>query len=241
MIHPSYPSKELLLKILTEASERDFSVGKTQLVKFLYLVEVEYFRITRQRLTDLRWLFYHYGPYALELEDILAHSEFHKEQFATQSERDFIRFRVAEQVRGYKTSLDARVTLLIKKIVGRWKDKPLAELLDYVYFETEPMVSVTKRGEVLDFSTIKPESETEKVIPLKASKATERKVAELRARMKPFLESIGEQRATEPKSSTDYLAAISAWAEEEGIGPSIPPELIVHLTKPQADSADEGN
>ncbi|MEX1276915.1 MAG: type II toxin-antitoxin system antitoxin SocA domain-containing protein [Bacteroidota bacterium] len=208
-----------MLHILTEASERDFSIGKTQLVKFLYLTEVEYFRITRQRLTDLRWLFYHYGPYALELEDILAHPEFHKEQFTTQSERDFIRFRVAERVRGYKSSLDAKVTLIIKRIVGQWKDKPLPELLDYVYFETEPMQEVKKRGDVLDFSTIRPESETERVIPLKASKATERKVAELRGRMKPFLESIGEQRAKEPESSADYLAAISAWAEEEGISP----------------------
>ena len=35
-------------------------------------------------------------------------------------------------------------------------------------------------------------NDAEKVIPLKASKATERKVAELRERIRPFLESMGE-------------------------------------------------
>src|SRR5438128_139789 len=163
----AHTSKEILLQILDEAEGRKTHLGKTQLVKFLYLTEVEYYRINRQRLTDLHWLFYHYGPYALELEDILSQPEFEQERFTTQNENEFIRFRVAEQIRGYKTSLGPKVTLIVKRIVGQWRERPLHELLDYVYFETEPMQSVKKRGDVLDFSTIKPESEAEKVIPLK--------------------------------------------------------------------------
>lgn len=241
MNRPPHTPKELFLQILAEAADRNASIGKTHLVKFLYLVEVEYFRLARQRLTDVQWLFYYYGPYALELEEVLAQPEFEKTEFTTQNGKEFVRYRVAEQVRDYKTSLDARLTLMIKRIVGDWKDKSLPELLDYVYFETEPMQAVKKRGDVLDFSTIKPESEIEKVIPLKASRATEKKVAELRVRMRPFLEAMGEAHLNEPEYSKDYIAAMRAWAEEEGKSPVATPQLSVHLSMPQADSADQGN
>ena len=104
-------SKDILLQILIEASDRNISIGKTQLVKMLYLVEVEYYRVARERLTVLKWLFYHYGPYALELEEILAHPEFAQEQFKTQEEKDFIRFRVAEQRIPYGWKVDAKIRI----------------------------------------------------------------------------------------------------------------------------------
>lgn len=40
--------KELLLQILIEASAKNTTVGKTQLVKLLYLTEVEYYRVAGQ-------------------------------------------------------------------------------------------------------------------------------------------------------------------------------------------------
>jgi hypothetical protein len=36
----------------------------------------------------------------------------------------------------------------------------LNDILDYVYFDTEPMINVSKRGEALDFSHVRPISET---------------------------------------------------------------------------------
>lgn len=236
-----YSTKDILLQVLSEASDRNVSFGKTQLVKILYLVEVEYFRTTGQRLTDLKWMFYHYGPYALELEDVLAQPEFEKVETKTQNDRDFIRFRVTERAMPYGWRLDPKISLLIKRIVGEWKDKPLAELLDYVYFETEPMLAVKQRGEVLDFATVKGESQVAAVIPLKASKEAEKKVAELRVRIRSFLEVMGETRQAESVSSSDYVNALKAWDEEENPSIAVPPNLTVRITKPASDSANEGN
>lgn len=235
-----YSAKEIALQILNEAADRGTSLGKTQLVKLLYLAEVQYYKATQQRLTALEWIFYHYGPYAFELESVLSGPEFEKTQIKTEDEKDFIRYTVAERALAYKTSLEPKITLLIKKIVGEWKEKPLPELLDYVYFETEPMQVVKRRGDPLDFTTVKPADELTKVIPMKASKEAEKKVAELRARMQGFLESVAEARPNEASVLPEYIEAIKAWEEEERPDIIVPPNLVVQITTSSKDSADQG-
>jgi hypothetical protein len=223
-----------LLQILEESSIQHTSFGKTQLVKLLYLTEVEYYRNYNERLTDLEWLFYHYGPYALAIDDILNESDFAQTKVKTKNEKEFILFKVAEGLSRYKSEVGTKVSLIIKKIVGQWKDKSLEELLDYVYFETEPMEAVEKRGDVLDFTTIKKEID-QIVIPLKASKETEQKVAELRKRIAPTLKRLSEQRITERHEGKEYQEAIEAWDEEE----QVDAESLRHLKiiiKPQNNS-----
>lgn len=236
-----YQAKEIILQIFREASERNVTLGKTQLVKLLYLAEVENYRENGVRLTNLSWLFYHYGPYAFELESILSEPEFEKVEKKTQKENDFILYKVAEPLLSYGQGVEAKVSLLIKKIIGEWKDKPLEELLDFVYFETEPMQNVKKRGDTLDFDTIKPVNETAQVIPLKASRQTEKKVAELRTRIEPFLRAMSEAQMKEPDQSDDYTEALKAWDEEESGALIIPVNFVVHINSPSTDSADEGN
>jgi len=51
--------------------------------------------------------------------------------------------------------LDREQELAVNKII-RFVKSPLNEILDYVYFETEPMINASRRMEKLDFSTIPP-------------------------------------------------------------------------------------
>ncbi|GEM_PF-1033530 len=236
-----YPTKTILLQILQECHNRGVSIGKTQLVKYLYLAEVEYYRNTGQRLTDLQWLFYHYGPYALELENILREPEFETIQNTIEQGKTFIRFKVAEIDRSYLPTVEAKLSLLVKKIVTQWKDTPLNKLLDYVYFETEPMEAVKQLGDLLDFNTIEQENELQKVIPLKASKETETKVALLRERIKPFLQSMGETPIPEPINSEEYVAAIQAWNEEAQEPLLVPQNFRVTIKQPVDTSAEQGS
>jgi hypothetical protein len=231
-------AKDILLQILNEASAKSISLGKTHLVKILYLTEVEYYRQQMERLTSLRWLFYHFGPYAIELETILADREFEKTEIKTQTDKDFILFKVNESKSEYKPKVDSKLSLLIKKIVGQWGNKSLEELLDYVYFETEPMESVKQRGDVLDFDTIKPQAESPKIIPLKASREAEKKVAELRARIAPFFASMSNRGEDDQPRSEDYYQALEAWSEEENPELKIPPGMIVTI-KPPFDSSEK--
>jgi hypothetical protein len=43
--------------------------------------------------------------------------------------------------------------MTFRHIVDQWADRRLGEMLDYVYFYTEPMETV-QRGEPLDFSRV---------------------------------------------------------------------------------------
>ena len=223
-------TRDILLSILSEAQSKNLSVGKTQLVKYLYLTEVEHCRETGSRLTDLEWTFYHFGPYAFELETILNEKIFNREEIKVSAEKSFKKFTVAEPMKHYSDLVDARTSLIIKRVIGAWGPKPLQDLLDYVYFETEPMQTVVRRGQNLDFSTIK-EDESAAIIPLKASKDAEKKIASLRDRFSKRLSELSEVRPTEEHLTDEYRQALEAWEEEEGITPLDYSKIQVTVTK----------
>ncbi|MCL5957820.1 MAG: Panacea domain-containing protein [Chloroflexi bacterium] len=62
---------DLIRYILLRVREEEGNLGKTKLIKLLYLVDVEYYRRYEKTLTGLQWRFHHYGPYAAELEPLL--------------------------------------------------------------------------------------------------------------------------------------------------------------------------
>jgi hypothetical protein len=229
-------AKDILLQILLEAKDRNLSLGKTQLIKLLYLVEVEYYRQTGERLTSLQWVFHLYGPYSHELEDILAERVFEKEELKTASERDFINFRIAEPVRSYRSFVNPKLSLTVKRVVGMWGSRSLSDLLDYVYFQTEPMQKVKGRGDRLDFQSIDREPQ-EPIYPLSATQDARRKVEELRERVKASLQAFAATHPIHLHHDIDELQAIEEWdspPEKAGL-----PEITVKLSSssPNANNA----
>jgi hypothetical protein len=237
-----YLTKDVLIQVLSEAAEKGKTLGKTRLIKFLYLTEVEYCREIGERLTDLKWLFYRYGPYAFELESILAEREFQRVEIKTPSDQDATLFRIAEQLVPFSRKVDTKLSLIIKMIVGHWIDKTFAELLDYVYFQTEPMLAVDKRGQILDFTTVKKESQS-LVVPLKASSDTQLRVAELRKRIGATLKRLAEQRASGREIGKEYHTAMGAW--EQDLDKEFDPETLKRIsltvTRPANDTGKQGN
>lgn len=232
--------KRILLQILQESAGKGIPIGKTHLVKLLYLTEVEVFRETRQRLTQLNWVFYLYGPYAYELENILKEPEFQKESVKTSSEKDFVRFTIAEPSTVYGSFVDAKTSLLIKKIVGQWASKPLSELLDYVYFQTEPMQHVKHRGEKLDFNTIQATSDERVVIPMTASSSANERIKALRSRLQSFFETMGQTSTPQESINPDYNNALTEW-EEENHTATLPSNLTITITNSSDSSDKKGN
>jgi hypothetical protein len=57
---------------------------------------VEHYRETGERLTNLEWKFYHYGPYAFELEKILDGPEFQVRKVQNDDEIEFIGYAIKE-------------------------------------------------------------------------------------------------------------------------------------------------
>jgi hypothetical protein len=146
-------STELVDLILERVeTERMFPPQMTRLVKLLYLAEVEFYRRTQKRLTDLDWKFYHFGPYPPSLRTSLGDPNI--EAVALTGGRvakHFIRELAGEQ----RKKVDSVVAAVVSDVVHQWGDADLNRVLDYVYFETEPM-QAANRGDYLDFTVVKP-------------------------------------------------------------------------------------
>lgn len=147
-------AKEVLWELLCSAQQMHLKVGKTQLVKMLYLAEVEYVKATGNRLTSLEWIFYHHGPYCFELEKILSNGEIEREERTTkEGKKYFLYFFDPTKLRSQKVSVDPLAKTVIQNIVKTWGRKPLKQLVDHVYLHTDPMRNAVMRGEPLKFSS----------------------------------------------------------------------------------------
>jgi predicted ribosome quality control (RQC) complex YloA/Tae2 family protein len=142
-------------------SEKGAAVSKTKLLKLLYLCEVEFFRVYKQRLTPLDWKFYHLGPWARSYDDLLTGLVANQHLIETTVEGldyDTTLYRVLipqQKLRDLFSS--AKEAFTVEHVLNRWVKAPTPELLNHVYFHTEPMLEA-HRGEQLNFNTIQPES-----------------------------------------------------------------------------------
>jgi hypothetical protein len=155
---------------------------KTQLVKLAYLVEVEYYRIKRERLTGAQWIFFHYGPYSHEFgnpEDTM--------QIGTsQKGRALKTISVSEEGSDMAT-YDGATRSIIDQVYRDWGCASLNRLLDHVYFQSEPMIQAQRRREVLEFETI---PEVKEMKPLKIDS---NKLAEIRKRLQKRVKELEEE------------------------------------------------
>ncbi|MGA7793478.1 MAG: type II toxin-antitoxin system antitoxin SocA domain-containing protein [Candidatus Acidiferrales bacterium] len=177
----------------------------TRLVKLMYLTELEYFRLRHERLTDLDWTFYLFGPYPMSLRSFLGEPEIESKEWRSGKTSKSI-------VRGEDIFMKAKAELdleaIIKRVVKTWGDADLNQLLDYVYFETEPMQNA-KRGDLLDFSSVAADVAKKLQVNLDRAKLSEikKKVSE---RAKAYAQL--RQASSPPLDLAENLAI---WDEEE--------------------------
>ncbi len=153
-------TEKLILAIVSYISERGGAVSKTKLLKLLYLCEVEFFRAYRQRLTSFDWKFYHLGPWAPSYDDVLTELVTNKQLIETTVEGlefDTTLYRVLVPDPKLRTLFpSAKEAFTVEHVLNRWIKVPTPELLNYVYFHTEPMLEA-HRGGYLNFDTIQPD------------------------------------------------------------------------------------
>jgi len=151
---------KLILAIVSYVQSKGGYINKTKLVKFLYLIDLEFYRKHKKLLTGLNWIFYKFGPYSFQFEDIyseLAQGDLNIDK-RTGFEYDADILSMKKNYELNELIPDPDISLLIRKTIAPWANEPLNKLLDYVYFETEPMENVKKR-QPLDFSTVSPEED----------------------------------------------------------------------------------
>jgi uncharacterized phage-associated protein len=185
--------------------QKSFLPQITRLVKLMYIAEIEYFRQRRERLTDLDWRFYLYGPYPMSLNGILGEQEIETHEWKTGKTSKHI---VRDEEMFMRATADTTIEVIIKNIVKDWGDADLNQLLDYVYFETEPMQNA-KRGDALDFSTVEPSISKKIQISL-----DQEKLSKLRKHLAERAKAYGELR--QPSTPTSELSSnLEIWDEDE--------------------------
>jgi len=175
--------KNAVFYILEQAQNQQIPIGKTRLIKLLYLLDIKNYQSFQRIFTELDWIFYKYGPYSFEIEKFLEKNGIIEEDIPIGGAKFFINLRKEfdEDIR-----LDIETKATIEKLIVNWGTADLNELLDYVYFETEPMFNV-KYKQKLDFSKVKRRPEEKKI---ELSSKTKEKLEDLGKRFKEQLEKI---------------------------------------------------
>jgi hypothetical protein len=149
------------LNILIEAivfyvKGRGGFITKTKLLKLLYLFDVEYFRLHRETYTGFNWRFYHLGPWTAEYDpllDSLVEQNALVRNYSSRPDYDTQFFEPSREISINEALPQLKDEFILKTILDNWGDKRTGEILDYVYFETEPMIN-GQRNEPLDFELI---------------------------------------------------------------------------------------
>lgn len=147
---------KLISAIVSYVNDRDSYVSKTKLLKLLYLFDVEYYRIHRSTYTGFNWKYYHLGPWTAEydgvLEGLLANQILTMRR-SSDPGYDTEFYRSPEHVDVSQLFSSYKDESILKNILYTWGEKATPEILDYVYFQTEPMQH-GERNEPLDFRRI---------------------------------------------------------------------------------------
>jgi hypothetical protein len=146
----------LVSAILTRVHEREGYVTKTKLFKYLYLIDVEWFRNKQALFTGFDWIFYHYGPWSTDCESLYAElkkGDYIRVKLGSRPDLDTEFVQSTEPVELEKVIDDFRMEGVVRTIIDTWADRQLGDMLDFVYFRTEPMEGA-ERGKSLDFSKI---------------------------------------------------------------------------------------
>jgi hypothetical protein len=214
------PTTELITYIVSELRERGLNVTKTALVKFLYLADVESVRMGMPRITSLSWVLYRYGPYAFEIDDAISHIEGQGIDELTGISA------LGRFYKGYRPSGTEAPQIppedrgILLRVLDRWGGESLDAILDYVYFETEPMREA-EWMKLLDFGSVKQRYAPVRLPEWLARKAS-REDAERLAGLKRALwekvrkrSMIAVEASPPPRFDSVYLEGMKASDEQE--------------------------
>ena len=181
----------IIKQIIKSSKEQEIPIpAKTRLIKLLHLIEIEHYKHIQKRLTDLQWQFYHYGPYAPEIEHILGSPDIEEITFTLRDGRKGSHYDFTDDEG--QTKFPSELKRLIDYIVKDWGEIDLNKLLDHVYFETEPMINA-KRGQLLDFTTVQPWVPSEKT---KTVRIAAKKLSALREKYIAHIKEMSQRKPT---------------------------------------------
>ena len=131
-------------------------ITKTQLMKLIFLADVESVKFTNTQISDIKWIFHHYGPYDEKLDKrlraLVKEGLISVEQKNKKSKPEEIYFLY--KFTGKKLQSDFGVVKkdIIDTIISQFGSFTLDSLLKYVY-NSDP-VKQTEKGNHFDLVEI---------------------------------------------------------------------------------------
>lgn len=117
-------------------------ITKTQLVKYIYLADLYSVKWTGEKLTDLDWYYYKFGPWHEDIDRALFSLEEKEIVQVSSGESNLI--NMGEALNEIDSlNLPTSLVLMLENIKKEWSSSNTKELLDYVY-QTAPMIEVQK-------------------------------------------------------------------------------------------------
>jgi hypothetical protein len=141
--------------IVSFIGEQGGWVTKTKLLKILYLFDVEYFRSNRKTYTGFEWKFLHLGPWTSEFDPILDDVVSRGILSESLGRYETLFYRAACVTELSAMKLTVNDDLMLRRLLRQWGNADTGDILDFVYFNTEPMLTGV-RSQALDFSAIQP-------------------------------------------------------------------------------------
>lgn len=206
---------ETLLKFILltngENSIHERSLCKTNLIKYLYLADLEYAALNHgETYTGIDWRFLNFGPWSSEaattIDDVISHepgiqSHVFKPSGA-QQERECYSYSDAPTLASVELDLPSAITLKLRSHIHRNKNN-LNTLLQDVY-NTQPMLC-GKPGNTLDFHVVAQENKaTYQTAPL-STEAPDKKISKKKlAAARKKVADLFEQRKSRKKEIPVY-------------------------------------
>ncbi len=147
---------QLIVAVVSYVTEHGGYITKTKLLKLLYLFDVEFYRARGKTFTEFQWKYFHLGPWTREFDPLLDGLLSNGDLIENTSERSEFEtkfLRSSEPVDLRKPFDNYGDEAILKFILDTWGPSTTGEILDHVYFRTEPMEHGV-RNENLDFSTV---------------------------------------------------------------------------------------
>jgi len=142
--------KSIVLYLVDQLRDNDSPISTIRIIKFLYLLDLEYYNRHYETFTGIDWVHYKYGPYFYSWPTIVNEIGYRLSVEEVTTERgDGFTYKVDEP---YK--IDDKVSFgvqsMINRIVKQWGDENLEEILDYVYSSLP--VKHSQLNEEIDFT-----------------------------------------------------------------------------------------
>lgn len=147
-------TQSAIVYLLNELSGR---LLKTQLIKLLFLADIEHWKQTGKQLTDLKYVYDNFGPYDREYDNDLELLKNIQAIQTTKIEReDRYYFLIEKKSRTLLKQASENIEnigrAILDEIISQYGKTTLKSLLEIVY--AHPLISETTRGSVIDFNQI---------------------------------------------------------------------------------------